>query len=70
MKTVKSLEQMESIVLSNKSLSWDGWTVLHSQKSDRGATSVNGQLKNGKWHIVNRYEPSKDGWLIPDKFVG
>lgn len=67
---IKSLEKMESIVSKNKSLSWDGWTVLNSYQSEKGRTSPLGAFINNKWHIQNRFVPSSNGWEIPDKFVG
>lgn len=67
---VKELEQMEKIVSSNKSLSWDGWTVISSYPSERGRTSKDGKYINSKWHMQNRFEPTRSGWNIPSKFVG
>lgn len=67
---IKSLEQMESVVNKNNSLHWDGWTVVNSYLSDKGRTSKFGAYVNGKWHLQTRFTPSKNGWDIPDKFVG
>jgi hypothetical protein len=66
---INTLEHMESIVASNKSLSWDGWTVVNSYPSEKGRTSKNGVLVNSKWHIQSRFEPDRTGWNIPSKFV-
>jgi hypothetical protein len=66
---VKDLEQMEKIVAKNKTMSWDGWTVVNSLPSEKGRTSNSGAYINGKWHIQNRFVPSTAGWEIPDKFV-
>jgi hypothetical protein len=66
---IKSLEQMETIVTKNKSLAWDGWTVVNSYPSEKGRTDQNGAFVNGKWHLQRRFAPSKNGWDIPDKFV-
>lgn len=67
---IKSLEKMEAIVSKNKSLSWDGWTVISSYPSEKGRTSPLGAFIKGKWYIQNRFTPSSNGWAIPDKFVG
>ncbi len=67
---IKSLEQMETIVNKNKSLIWDGWTVVNSYPSEKGRTSQQGAFIDGKWHLQRRFVPSKNGWDIPDKFVG
>jgi hypothetical protein len=66
---VKDLYQMEKIVSKNKTMSWDGWTVVNSFPSEKGRTSSNGAYINGKWCIQNRFVPSTVGWEIPDKFV-
>jgi hypothetical protein len=66
---VSSLDKMEEIVTTNKSLSWDGWTVLESKTDDAAWMKVNAALINNKWHRVNRYEPNENGWTIPDRFV-
>jgi hypothetical protein len=66
---IKSLEQMETIVKSNKALMWDGWTVVNSYPSEKGRTAPQGAFVDGKWHLQRRFVPSKSGWDIPDKFV-
>lgn len=66
---IKELEVMEKIVANNKSLIWDGWTVVNSYPSESGRTSANGALVGSKWHIQARYEPGANGWNIPSKFV-
>ena len=66
---VKALDTMETIVAKNRSLSWDGWTVVNSFPSEKGRTSKNGVYINSKWHLQNRYEPGKNGWNIPSKFA-
>jgi hypothetical protein len=66
---VKTLEHMETIVKSNKTLHWDGWTVINSVPSDKGRSLKNGALVGSKWHVQTRYEPSRMGWDIPNKFV-
>lgn len=66
---IKSLEQMETIVENNKSLSWDGWTVVESRVSQTAWMSPNATFKNNKWFITNRFEAGKDGWNIPSKLV-
>jgi hypothetical protein len=67
---IKSLEKMEQIVAKNRSLFWDGWTVVNSYPSDKGRTSKFGAYVRGKWHLQNRFVPTTNGWDIPDKFVG
>lgn len=67
---IKSLEQMEQIVKKNKSLIWDGWTVVSLQPVHNGVTSKDGVKRNGKWFLQKRHEADSNGWDIPDKFVG
>lgn len=69
MMIVKTLEQMEEIVSNNKSLSWDGWTVVDKYKSEKAKTSKYGIYFKGNWYMSKRFEPSRNGWDIPERFV-
>lgn len=69
MKTIESLEMMESIVSKNKNLSWDGWTVVDKRKNPTAFMSNSGAFIDKQWYTLQRYEPTRDGWSIPDKFV-
>ena len=66
---ITTIEQMESIVSREKNLSWESWTVLERIPSNKGMSSKDGVLVNGKWHIQKRFEPTRDGWKIPKKYV-
>lgn len=66
---VKSLDQMEKIVRANRKLSWDGWTVVDRERNEKAKTSKNGKLINNVWHFEKRYEPTSNGWEIPDRLV-
>ncbi len=66
---IKSLEQMETIVNNNKSLSWDGWTVVSKYKSDKGRTSKYGSYDGKYWYINKRFSPDVNGWNIPESFI-
>lgn len=66
---IKSLEQMEQIVKNNKSLFWDGWTVVNKYKSDKAKTSKYGAYINNNWYMTRRFEPTRDGWNIPESLV-
>ena len=67
---IKELERMEEIVATNKTLTWDGWTVVNSYASEKGRTSKNGALVGSKWHLQQRFVPGTNGWDIPQKFAG
>jgi hypothetical protein len=67
---VNDLATMEKIVASNSSLSWDGWTVINSYKTDKARTSQYGLFKDGSWYMVRRFDSTRNGWDIPSKFVG
>jgi len=69
MMQITSLEQMENIVESHKSLSWDGWDVIQTQPDPIGWKKMNGAFINDSWHTQNRFEPTEQGWNIPGKFV-
>jgi hypothetical protein len=64
---IKTIEEMEKFVSSNKELSWDGWTVVKRYPSDKAKTSKQGVLVKGVWHIEQRFEPTSQGWEIPIK---
>jgi hypothetical protein len=69
MKIINSLNVMESIVNSNKQLSWDGWTVVETFASDKAYFSKFGIYKNNMWQMKKEFIPSNKGWEIPDKYV-
>ena len=66
---IKSLEDMEKIVRNNRSLSWDGWTVVDSEASHGAWMKINGAFKNGRWYAQKKFELTTEGWEIPNKFV-
>jgi hypothetical protein len=67
---IKSLTEMEQIVKKNKSLIWDGWTVVNLQPTSNGVMSKDGVKINGRWYLQKRFDATIDGWDIPDNFVG
>jgi hypothetical protein len=69
MAQIRSLPEMEKIVSRNKMLSWDGWTVLHTYSNPVGWRDAYGVFIKGKWFTQRRYEPSGEGWDIPNKLV-
>jgi hypothetical protein len=66
---ITSLDQMETIVSANKSLSWDGWTVVQRSYDPTAWSKANGVFKNSQWHVESRYAAEDSGWNIPQKFV-
>lgn len=67
---VKSLKTMETIVLNNKNLIWDGWDVIDLKESDIAKTSTKGIRVKDRWYIHKRYTPTRKGWDIPNKYRG
>jgi hypothetical protein len=67
---IKSLEQMESIVKSNKDLSWDGWDVISLKPAESALMSKDGRQIDGKWFLETRFNLTENGWEIPNKIVG
>jgi hypothetical protein len=65
---IRTIDEMEKIVSSNKELFWDGWTVVKRYPSDKAKTLNQGVLIKGVWHIEQRFEPTSQGWEIPNKF--
>jgi hypothetical protein len=66
---VTSLEKMEEIVESDRSLSWRGWDVVHSVPNPTAWSKPDGAYIKGKWYIQKIFALSTDGWEIPNKFV-
>jgi hypothetical protein len=66
---IKTIDEMEKFVSSNKGFSWDGWTVVKTYKSDKARTSPNGVCIKGQWLIQERFAPGIDGWIIPESIV-
>lgn len=66
---IKSLEQMEKIVRTNRFLFWDGWTVVENNFKLNGAVSPNGAYVKGKWIVQHRVEVTEDGWNVPKRFI-
>lgn len=66
---INSLEKMEQIVSSNKSLSWDGWNVVELIKSPSAFFKQNGAFVHGSWYFKKTFSPTRDGWSIPNKYV-
>ena len=67
---ITTLEQMESIVSSNKNLFWDGWDVVNYTRSEKARTSKYGKFINGNWYLTKVFKLEKSGWNIPDRIIG
>lgn len=66
---ITSLDKMEEIVSKNRDLYWDGWTVVNRYRSKNASTSKDGVYVNQTWLIDKRFEPNRNGWDIPERFV-
>lgn len=67
---IKSLEQMEKIVSSNRSLSWRGWDVVHRTPNPTAWSKPDGAYYKGRWYIQKIFVVSTEGWEIPNKLMG
>lgn len=65
---VNTLEAMEKIVSSNRSLDWVGWNVAERKKTDMGRTAVNGVRVNGQWYTQKVFTLEHNGWDIPNRY--
>jgi hypothetical protein len=66
---INSRENMDNIIINNKNLEWDNWTVVVLTDDD-GYYTKNGVFKNGKWKTQYRFEMVDYGvWEIPDRFL-
>lgn len=66
---INSLEKMEEIVKSNKTLAWNGWDVVQNTFDPVGWRKPEGVRINNKWHTQKTFALSTDGWEIPNNFV-
>lgn len=66
---IKSLEKMESIVRSHKSLSWNGWDVVNIIPNPTAWSKPNGVFVRGRWYIKQVFQVTENGWDIPDRFA-
>lgn len=66
---IRSLETMEDIVSKNKSLIWDGWTVVSLKPSEGKTNSTNLIKLKNKWYVQQRFEVFEEGWNIPDNLL-
>lgn len=66
---ISSLEKMEQIVSNNKTLSWDGWTVVESKPNAMAWMKPNAAFIKDVWYTQNRFVPTEIGWSIPNKFM-
>jgi hypothetical protein len=66
---IKTIDEMEKFVASDKNLFWDGWTVVKIYKSDKARTSKDGVRISGQWFMQERFEPGPEGWTIPEKML-
>ena len=69
MKNITSLEQMDRIVRSEKSLRWNGWNVEHTVPNPTAWSKPNGVFIRGRWYIKQVFYITESGWEIPAKFV-
>lgn len=66
---INSLEQAETLVENSKALSWDGWNIIHLEKSPTAWMKPQGVFNNGEWFLKKQFNLSEIGWEIPDKLV-
>ena len=66
---ITSLEKMEAIVASNRSLSWHGWDVVELIKAPGAWSKPNAAFVKGAWYYRNVFPIGHDGWSIPSKYT-
>lgn len=67
---ITSLDQMESIVKNNSSLSWFGWDVVELKRSPRAWMDPRGAFVKGSWYVKTVFPITQDGWSIPPQYKG
>jgi hypothetical protein len=69
MVTIKDYNLAHKVVDSNKSLFWDGWTIVEFKPHPDAITHKSAIYRNNRWGFTKRFEPSTNGWKVPDKYV-
>lgn len=67
---ITSLSEMEDLVRKNRSLRWDGWSVVHFYPSETAWMSKYGSFHRGRWYMNRRFDVTEKGWDIPGRFLG
>lgn len=63
---VTNLDQMETIVDSQKDLFWEGWDVVRYTKSAKSIYSSDGAFRNGEWYKKSVFPITEQGWKLPN----
>lgn len=69
MANITDYNKAHEIVESNRSLFWDGWTIVEFKPNRDAITTKNAIFRNNRWGYVRRFEPTENGWKVPDKYV-
>jgi len=62
-------EQAHDIVNNNRSLHWDGWSIIEFKKDNSAEYHQKGSRYNGIWGFAKVYSPDREGWKVPKKYV-
>ena len=68
---IKTIEEAESFVASNKDFSWDGWDIIYKVQDDYAEYLADGVFDRStkKWYRVSRYSYKDCGWNIPNSVI-
>ena len=66
---IKSLSKMEQVVAARRNVEWDGWDVLVYRQNGAGFLKKDGAFRNGRWYVVQRIKPTRQGWEVPYSWV-
>ena len=67
---VKSMDTMESIVISKDDLFWESFNVVELKSiSPNAPLKKQARYINGQWHNVKVYELTPNGWDVPKTWV-
>jgi hypothetical protein len=67
--TISDYNDAHRVVDRSPNLFWDGWTIVEFRNNPDASSYKNGMYRNGKWGTARRYEPSRDGWTVPKRYV-
>lgn len=66
---VSDLNQMESIVSADPSLTWEGWDVVKYTNNSNAMYSVDGAFVDGRWVKKKVFPLTENGWNLPN-YIG
>ena len=68
---ISDMQEMDEIVKASKSLSWDGWDVVHIVQDDSAEFLPTGTFDKLtlQWYKKTVFTCTEEGWEIPESVM-